>query len=274
MITRNIIVSQIADFHSTETRNVRGLVTLNGEGNIAGVMRVFNVPNDILPVTLAIKIGDKKYVYDNITDTQNYEFKIVNAPICDNITILLAYATNGYVQGVAYGHNAGSNDSFADLFDEISDTELDAVIDKEMDKNDLQTLADTPIEEPVENLPEDEPNFVENTKNFYSLMQPQLDELFEKFPHFRELEDLVQNTEWVKVSYSQDGSQHYILGKLFDGGVVTHLCYGIPAQSRSTTPPASLTDYCQWLPLNLNDPDSAGYWVMYQNAETGENIKM
>lgn len=284
MITRSIIISQIADFHSSEVKPVRGLVTLTGEGNITGVMRVFNISSDILPICMAVKIGDKKYVYQNIDDPQNYNFKIVNAPISDNITIILAYVTNGYMQGIACGHNAGGKDNYNDLFTELNETELDSIIKKELEKDDLteqdlKTMANEPISqdqesEPIEDLPEDKEDFIERSSNFYSLIQPQLDELFTKFPHFRELEDLVQNTEWIKVSYSQDGSQHYILGKLFDGGVVTHLCYGIPAQSRSTAPPSSLTDYCQWLPLDLNAPDENGYWVMYQNAETGENIKM
>ena len=110
--------------------------------------------------------------------------------------------------------------------------------------------------------------------NFYSLIQPQLDELFSKFPHYKEFETLVQNTEWIKVNYSNDSANHYILGKLFDGEYVTHLCYGIPAQSHSISPPNSLIDYCQWIPLDLANPNGAGYWVMYQNAETGENIKL
>lgn len=272
MITKNIIISQIADYHNFEPKPVRGLITLTGEGNMTGLLRVFNVPRDILPVTLAIKIGDKKFVYHDVEDPQDYNFKIVGAPANENITVLLAYTTNGYVQGIASGHNAGGSDTFSDLFSEISDTELDAVIDNELDKQDLQTLAEAPIE--PEPLPEEKQDFVEQNKNFYALIQPQLDELFAKFPHFKELEDLVENTEWVKVSYSQNGDSHYILGKLYDGGVVTHLCYGIPANSRSTAPPNSLTEYCQWLPLDLNAPDQNGYWVMYQSAETGENIKM
>lgn len=272
MITKNIIISQIADYHNLEPKPVRGLVTLTGEGNITGVLRVFNVSSDILPITLAIKIGDKKFVYQDVSDPQNYNFKVIGAPLNGNITVLLAYTTNGFVQGIASGHNAGGDQNFNELFDEISDSELDAVIDKELDKQDLKTLADTPIEN--EPLPEEKQDFVEQNKNFYALIQPQLDELFAKFPHFKELEDLVENTEWVKVNYSQNGESHYILGKLYDGGVVTHLCYGIPANSRNIAPPNSLIEYCQWLPLDLNAPDQNGYWVMYQSAETGENIKM
>ncbi len=283
MVTKNIIVSQIADFKNTEPKFVRGLVTLIGSGNITGILKLFNVPNDILPIAMAIKIGDKKYIYTDIDDPQNYNFKMVNAPNSENITILIAYIKENYVQGIACGQNAGGNAPYDDLFGELSDAELDSLINNELDKTELFSLAESDLKFPDDEKDEnnidstdekvDAPS-VEKNGNFYSLIQPQLDELFARFPHFKQLEDLVENTEWIKVSYSDDGSKHYILGKLYDGAEVTHLCYGIPAPSRSTAPPSNLTDYCQWLPLNLDKPDDEGYWVMYQNAETGENVRL
>ncbi len=276
MVTRSIIINQLPEVSNLGRKSIRGLVTLNGEVNIAGTLRVFNIDETLLPITMAIKVGDKKYIYPQITDAQNYSFKIVNAPNDSNITILLATTQNGAVQGLAMGQNAGSTGNVADLFEDLSQNELDDLIDKEMSQPEtLSSDEDEEDEISQDEIPSTQPDEPQpnETGNFYSLIQPQLDELFEKFPHYKELEDMVENTEWVKVNYSQDG-QHYILGKLYDGQVVTHLCYGIPASSRQTAPPSTLTDYCQWLPTNLNDPNGAGYWVMYQNAETGENIKM
>ncbi len=268
MVTRNIIITQIADYKNPAPKSIRGLLALSGQTNLTGFLRVFNVPEEALPLSMAIKIGDKKYVYTDIETPEDYTFKVVNAPNTGNIIAVLAFIKNGYVQGVACGQNAGFNQTYDDLFEELNDADLDALIDNELDTEDLRTLA----EQDVEPAPQPKPDAIEG--NFYSLIQPQLDELFARFPHFRELEDLVKNTEWVKVNYSDDGSQHYILGKLYDGGVVTHLCYGIPAPSRSTAPPPSLVDYCQWLPLSVAAPDGEGYWVMYQNAETGENVRL
>ncbi|MBO5103421.1 MAG: hypothetical protein J6C13_04985 [Clostridia bacterium] len=275
MITRNIIINQLAEYQNGTNKNIRGLLTLNGECNISGNLKVFNVDEDLLPLSMAIKVGERKYVYQDIVEPQNYSFRIVGAPNDENITILLATTFNNSVVGLAMGHNAGSNQDYSDLFAEITPAELDEIIDNELNQ-DVENFSQD--EQDTLSPPEPQNEIVEEIMpeeigNFYALIQPQLDELFAKFPHYKELEDLVQNTEWIKVNYSQEGN-HYILGKLFDGSVVTHLCYGIPAQSRNIAPPSSLIDFCQWLPLSLEEPDSSGYWVMYQNAETGENIKL
>ena len=128
------------------------------------------------------------------------------------------------------------------------------------------------------NTPTDNPLNIDNVilgdTNFYNLIYPQLNHLFNNYPRFTKLENLVQNTEWIKVSYTDNGEGHYILGKLFENGVVAYICYGIPSNSRLTPPPADLIEYCQWLPLEPTNVDGEGYWVMYQSAETGENFRL
>lgn len=349
MITKNLIVNQLPEFHNANTKPIRGLATFVQSENIIGNIKVFNIDEDLLPVTMAIKIGEQKFVFPNISNPQNYDFKISSAGNDEKITLLIATNAGGVVNGLAMAHslNCEVERDYSALFDDTA-SEVETIIDKEVasdslvdfspenqpemrdsapaenpsarapTKNSAAAPAEVSTETPAPkstadfaensarklaskpNMPAfDEPNTLsgfyqsstlssfgepddlveseddlEPTGNFYALIQPQLDELFSRFPHFRELEDLVTNTEWVKVNYAQNDSQHYILGKLYDGKVVTHLCYGIPADSRASAPPENLTEYCQWLPLNLDEPDGQGYWVMYQSAETGENIKL
>lgn len=117
-------------------------------------------------------------------------------------------------------------------------------------------------------------NVLLGDNNFYNLISPQLNQLFANYPRFAKLENIVENTEWIKVSYTDNGEGHYVLGKLYDNGIVSLICYGIPSPNRLTPPPAEIIEYCQWLPLNLDDVDGEGYWVMYQSAETGENYRL
>ena len=274
MITRTIILNELPQYNNRTNKPVRGIISLNGESNLSGILRLFNVCPHELPLTMALKIGEKKFIYPDILDPTNYTFKIVNAPITNQISVLIA-STKNQVTPIAFGKNAENHSNFEELFEELTPAELDDLIEKELSKDPdfsqtPQTFsADEPNEEEVIN----EENFQE-APNFYTLIQPQLDELFEKFPHFKEFENLIQNTKWIKVHYSKDDDNHYILGKLFDEENLSHLCYGIPAQSHNINPPTSLKEYCQWIPLSPQDPEGKGYWVMYQNAETGENVKL
>lgn len=294
MITKNLIVNQLPEYNNLSSKPIRGLATFTQSGVMSGNIKVFNIREDLLPVSMVVKVGEQKFVFSNIETPQNYDFKISGVSETDDITLLLATSQAGVVTGLAMAHSANAAKDYSALFEEIDQNELDDLIDEELQKEDTldatspQKSNETEQNEDdslnVQNMDaegEDTPQQQEDgvpdfepTGNFYMLIQPQLDKLFNKFPHFRELEDLVENTEWIKVNYAQNDSQHYILGKLYDGAVVTHLCYGIPANSRSSAPPESLTDFCQWLPLSLSDPDGEGYWVMYQSAETGENIRL
>ena len=277
MITKNLIVNQLPEYNNMNSKPIRGLATFSGGDSLSGNIKVFNIRDELLPINMVVKVGDKKFLFSDIDTPQNYDFRISGVTNDDDITLLLATNIDGVVSPLAMAHSATISPDYSALFDELSDKELDEIIERELD----DSISNPAIqqEENDDNLSqrktdEVEEEYPEPTGNFYSLIQPQLDELFAKFPHFRELEDLVANTEWIKVNYAPDDTQHYILGKLFDGEVVTHLCYGIPASSRATAPPESLVDYCQWLPLKLSEPDGAGYWVMYQSAETGENIRL
>ncbi|MBR7091288.1 MAG: hypothetical protein IKC79_02420, partial [Clostridia bacterium] len=133
---------------------------------------------------------------------------------------------------------------------------------------------DNATPELIDTTPPAMDNVVLGDTNFYNLIAPQLNHLFDNYPRYPELEKIVHNTQWIKVSFTDNGEGHYILGKLYDDGVVTYLCYGIPSPSRLTPPPADLIDYCQWLPLDLDNVDGEGYWVMYQSAETGHNFRL
>ncbi len=294
MITKNLIVNQLPEFINSNSKPIRGLATISEGSSMQGNIKVFNIPNDLLPLILVVKVGEQKFTFANITTPENFDFKLSGGKAGSDITLLLATSINNSVTGLAMAHNSNASCDLLDLFSQIPEQELDTLIDEELNKEfETEIEEDTPDtikaapeeiinlslkpEEKEELLPPQDNDVlldIEPTGNFYALIQPQLNELFARFPHFHEMEELVANTQWVKVNFSPDDPNHYILGKLFEDQVVTHLCYGIPAESPSITPPASLIEFCQWLPLNPDDPEGAGYWVMYQSAETGENIKL
>jgi len=147
-----------------------------------------------------------------------------------------------------YGYNKNLNDNF-----EIPSSQVQSRI-----KKSTNTLSED----------------IEDADTFFEMVQPQIDKLFSEAEHFTELEKLIENTEWVKVPYLSDDNDHYILGKILTDSGTSHICYGIPAENSSVAPPVNLEKYCQWLPLDVNNNESNGYWVMYQDAKTGENVEV
>lgn len=79
-------------------------------------------------------------------------------------------------------------------------------------------------------------------------------------------------SEWVKISYpGPAGWWHYISGKIYKGGVVAAEALGVPGEY-GMTPPVWLEGFGTY--LRCAAEDARGYWLMFQDAETGEVLDM
>ena len=107
---------------------------------------------------------------------------------------------------------------------------------------------------------------------FYTAIKSQLDELFENYPKEEYLCGLLKGTDWVKVDYDNNG-QYYTVGLIAEEDVVKYICYGVPGKY-AKTPPSELKGFCQWLPFDMEKPEEQGYWMMYQDAETGKSVTL
>ena len=103
--------------------------------------------------------------------------------------------------------------------------------------------------------------------NFYLSVKPQLDEIFVCFPECEDLEDVVPNSKWAKIQV-EDG--FYVVGLILDGEVVRYISYGVPA-TKNSCPPSEIRDVAVWLDDGKNE--GKGYWVIYQDAMTGQCLK-
>lgn len=103
--------------------------------------------------------------------------------------------------------------------------------------------------------------------NFYLSVKPQLDEIFVCFPECDDLEEVVPNSKWAKIQV-EDG--FYVVGLILDGEVVRYISYGVPAMKNSC-PPSEIRDVAVW--LDDGKKEGKGYWVIYQDAMTGQCLK-
>ena len=74
----------------------------------------------------------------------------------------------------------------------------------------------------------------------------------------------------MKINYSQSG--YYVVGVINENKTPKYICYGVPAVY-SKTPPKELDGFCTFIPLSIFSLDGDGFWMMFQDAVTGECIK-
>lgn len=116
-------------------------------------------------------------------------------------------------------------------------------------------------------------NEQEEEKDFYDQVKDQVETLFEKYNPDESLKEIIPNSKWVKVTYDGD-ENFYVLGLISDKNqVLKYISYGVPS-SDSNTPPDDLSDYAQWLPKDVNNIHKEGYWIVFQDAKTGETLKI
>lgn len=105
---------------------------------------------------------------------------------------------------------------------------------------------------------------------FYERMKNEIEKVLSDYPEERALEEVVENSRWVRINYG--GDKFYVFGVIFGEEKPRYICYGVPAAD-NRRPPESLSSLASFIPATENG-DGAGYWVMYQDADTGASIKI
>ncbi len=110
----------------------------------------------------------------------------------------------------------------------------------------------------------------DNDPYYYKLIKAQYDDMFEKYPPFVVLSNIIENSKWIEV----DGvDSPYIMGIIYENEVPKYLCYGI-VQEKKQSPPTEIIDSSQWVPFDVSNEFGRGVWIMYQSADTGETIQV
>ncbi len=153
------------------------------------------------------------------------------------------------------------------------DDELQAEIDQQIDKAFSQSQPD---EDKCSNCKYKRCFFGEEESQqkvfFIDEIKGQIDKLFKENPKENFLEEAIPSSKWVRVEFDGEGD-YYILGLVYDeAGAIKYVCYGVPGIYQKN-PPKQLSGYPVWFPLDSQKKESFGYWLTYQDAETGESIK-
>lgn len=256
---RKVLVMNASEDGSLRTK---GVLSLESGVALDGKLKVFELDRQS-DLSLTLKLGENLLHFDSIPDPSDFKFKTVFHALSQPICAVLHQGN----KLVAFGKTEDFRQEPASIL------ERQRVNAESLAEDSDQNFPEDrqPQESPAEQGSLAEPDEAE--ASFFEQIAPQLDELFSKYPRMPQLEEMVENTQWIKVDFASGEVDHYIVGKIFEDGEVTHLCYGIPSAQRGA-PPSNLAPFCQWLPQNMENPDQNGYWVMYQNAETGKNVEV
>lgn len=166
-------------------------------------------------------------------------------------------------------------DKVMDLTRNIQDNE------KNVTKNDYNKDVDynnylTKINDKDENNNEDNQEIKEREKpdyqneNFYERVKNQIEDIFNNSEQDDLLKDIIPNGKFCKVKMEEG---YYVFGVIYEDSLPRYICYGIPCKQKGDRP-TDLEGNYDWLPLDAENEDGMGYWLSYQDASNGKNIKV
>ena len=105
---------------------------------------------------------------------------------------------------------------------------------------------------------------------YHLTVREELNGIFNKFPNEEGLENIFHDSRFARINYSDD--KFYVVGLIKESGKEKYICYGVPGVY-APEPPKELRGYCSFIPLSIFDLSGDGYWMMFQDAVTGNCIK-
>lgn len=104
--------------------------------------------------------------------------------------------------------------------------------------------------------------------DYFSRMRKDVEKIFAVYPRIAALEAVMEGSRFARIDYG-DG-KHYAFGVLYVEGKPRYICYGVPSTD-GTAPPKSLKGLSSFIPCGEG---GAGYWIMYQDAQTGVSVSL
>lgn len=135
----------------------------------------------------------------------------------------------------------------------------------------IEQLVDDSINKQIEDeLITEEP--LNNKSEFLNSIESQINELLNTYEKENALEEIIPNSKFVKVDVENNGN-FYIFGVIYENNEIKYIVYGLPGEF-NVKPEDEYSNYYQWLPLNNDNPEGYGYYLMYQDALNGNQVEM
>ena len=285
-----------------ENSNKKAVLTLQEcENGLDGTLRLYNFSRELDGVlSLGLYVNQKVYKA-GLTQTGQmlYKFFVGLPQIPAVFSCAIVNFQNANPKPILYGSSEGNSDNiYGEIISEIAQTNSYERAKNVLDRHGVEFEEKQQIEEEIDEAvcgkncencvykkyfyehtaekqteQEEAKKSVDKEPVFFDRLKPQIEKLFEKNPIEENLQSIIPNSKWIKVEYEDDGD-FYVFGLIYDeSDQVKYVCYGVPAVFE-TEPPKELSGFPTWLPLNAENKEGFGYWLTYQDAETGEAVKL
>ena len=288
--------------------NKKAVLTIETDGeDLKGRVRLYNFPDEPSGIISLGLCSQGKVTKAGLTKVSSmlYSFQALNETLPEKFSCAIVNITGAESAPILYGNSEGKADgdeiygavinslqsdftvqgiekvldeNGIDYDDELK-REIDEKIEEEFEGNTCakckyreyfyancaskaqgqETLEETPIKEKPQGT------------TFYDEVKGQVEKLFEQNAAEEYLQKLIPGSKWVKVEYEKSGD-YYVFGLLYEDDKLKYLCYGVPGVYQAT-PPRQLSGYPVWFPLDEKRKEGFGYWLTYQDAESGESVK-
>jgi len=287
---KNIILTS-----ACEDKNLKGILTLeNTKNNTLVTLKTYNFSEIASKLILGIKTYGEFYKVE-LKNEENY---LINKSLNlnDKISAVIISNDNGNTKTLVWGSNETTKVWKTSLINNLNEeyslkqNSINKVNDfsfnkdvkvnnsaeiensiKNYDEEDeeIETIIDEALNNDVDE--EDNKETSNNKTDFLSSIEGQIDELLNNYEEEKALEEMIENSKFVKVN--SEGENFYIFGVIYENNQIRYIVYGIPGEF-SVKPEDEYKSYYQWLPLNPDNPEGYGYYLMYQDAITGDQIEI
>lgn len=280
---------------TSENGKEKGVLSIEEkEDMFFGRLRLYNFNEEPKGILSLGFVSNGKVIKAGLTKSGEmlYSFQMEKEDVCDKFSCAVINSHQGKIDPVLFGKIDGKltkKECLAnglDVFDEPLkeeriekvlnennidfDDELKGQIENDIDKE-MRTLSFAIENEKCKECKYRQCFYEEEKSSFYSKLKNQIEKIFDENKTEEYLEKIIPNSKWAKVEYEKNGD-YYVIGLIYESGQLAYLCYGVPGVYQKNAP-EELSGYPVWLPLDSDKKDGFGYWLVYQNADTGEAIK-
>lgn len=288
-IKKNIILS------SYNGGNAKGFVSFEkSSSGVNGVLKISNLPNG--NKVLGIDINGKMFKFNfggNLVHFTLDDFDFSSKIMCvvlnkENLKQPLLVGSTTLTSKI-YNYDFGfdeenSSDKYSNVeYSNIDLTKLELANENEPveivkaslnEDNKKEEKVDVFMQEQqeIDDLIDDyiKDDFDEDLE-FYNMIKNQVELMLNQNEKEKILEEIIPESKFVTIP-KNDGSD-YVFGVIFENGRPKYICYGEKGKFNECRP-KNLEAYYQWLPIDADDIEGDGYYMMYQDAKTGKNLEM